>query len=148
MTTIASTIQAYCIDACRVASVATAAGVDSVTWASTTAPRVFANGTQGRPHRLCMPCVEVSVGSMNYDGSVAAEGGQSLSTAILMAHALGDEPTARALAHEILSECARQVHGDDYAVVGSDLVESLAIGPRWHRLTMQMTLEHTYDLEA
>jgi hypothetical protein len=135
---------------CRIAAVATAAGVGASAWADTVVPHVFgglAGSIFGR-NRGRLPFLEVGADSQPFTPETN-QGGMVRTTIRLRVNVGGaDLETAEALANAILTSAIaaiRSVVADNYTALGGDQIDSFKPGPCWHQQEASVQVEHSYS---
>jgi len=150
MTSSNSVIRADVIAAVRTSAVASAAGISSGVWSSSTTPRVFSGeaGYIGGRNRGRLPFVEVAFAGQTFDNLVDTGGTMTTSVRII-AHGTGRDPqTAEELLHGILATSLAEIRdlgGDHYQRMGTDLIEAIQPGPFGWQMEAKMEIEHSYD---
>ena len=150
MSTVGSILSVRIFSALRAATVAAQAGVASVTWSSTSVPRVFRgnDGATGGRNRGRLPYVEFDIVSLPY-ASEHAQGGTVTAVVAIKAHAGGrDLETIGNLLEGILSAGLASIRSestDNYCAFGSDEIGPLEPGPWGSMRTAKMDIEFTFD---
>jgi len=137
----------HLLDAIRDVTVAAAAGVAALDWASTTSPRVLsgdAAGYLGGLHRGRLPAVEVFQAEDAW-ARQAVNGGTLDTVWVLRAHAPDMSKTAaEARARRILLVALGVLRADAYLVEGEEGFGALVAGPLGHYVEVRITLAHTF----
>lgn len=150
MSTTNTVLRTRVVTQCRIAAVATAAGVGAVAWADTVVPHVFggmAGGIFGR-NRGRLPFIEVATDSQPF--TAESNVGGMVRTVIRLRVNVGgaDHETAEAQANAILTAAIaaiRSVAADNYTALGDDVIERFKPGPTWHQQEAVLTVEHSFS---
>lgn len=136
----------------RVAAVATAAGVGTSPWASTSVPRVFygLGGFYGGRSRGRLPFLDFAISGPGQTFGVRNNDGGDLETQVsVRAHVGGEDPeTADNLSESILDACLVAIRDqavDNYLKMGDQRIEPLAVGPWGHSRDAIITVLHSWS---
>lgn len=150
MSTTNTVLRTRVLTQCRIAAVATAAGVGASAWADTSVPHVFggsAGAIFGR-NRGRLPFLEVATESQPFNQETP-QGGTVRTTVRLRVNVGGaDHETAEALANAILTAAIAAIRSestDNYTAIGDDTIERFKPGPTWHQQEAVLTVEHSYS---
>ncbi len=152
MPTAHTVIGAAVVAACRVAAVATAAGVASGTWSDASFPRVFAGlgGLMKGRNRGRLPFLEVDIQGHNLS-HLQYDGGTQTASIAIVCHVQGaDWDTSSALAYAILAACSSAIrdpaaaHGNLLAL-GNDVISPLDASPWGCKRVLTGDIEVSYQ---
>lgn len=152
MSSPSSVLGQHVADALISGSVAAAADVAALTWASATTPRIFRGiaGYMGGRNRGRLPFIEYSVG-VNALDQVAIEGGTIVQTLQLRVHcgtaSQGDAEDLTAAILLAAIAAIRDASGPDanLAAIGNEQMDALVPGPWGLMRDATLTVEQTYN---
>ncbi len=149
----AAEIRQWVVESIRDESVALAADVDYVVWASETTPRVFVGqaGFLGSRNRGRLPFFEVSIETQTF-GNETGNGGTMQSRITLRLHDTGrDIEATHDRMYSVMCTAISAIRDNreyNYMQIGNDEIEPVQPGPMGWLMNASITVEHSYDRET